>query len=105
MVAPDEPESGPLIQVLYNPERFTVNKSVQIAEITIPGLDSPVQQFVRGQAEKISFELFFDTTKFGMLDEVKDVRDETGKIYDLLKVRSETHAPPPCRKISRLSEP
>jgi len=92
-----EPERGAPIKVSFNPERYTVTKGVQLAEITIPGLDSPVQQYVRGQAEKISFELFFDTTQFGMLDDVKDVRTETGKIHDLLRVRSQTHAPPRCR--------
>jgi hypothetical protein len=92
-----KPEVGDEIKVRFNPERYTVNKSVQIAEITIPGLDSPVQQYVRGQTEKVSFELFFDTTEFGMLDSVKDVRQETRKIYDLMKVGSHTHAPPRCK--------
>ena len=83
-------------EVLFNPERYTLNKGVQIAEIAIPGLDSPILQFVRGQNEKITMELFFDTTEFGMLDDVKDVRVETRKIYDLTKINSETHAPPRC---------
>jgi Contractile injection system tube protein len=82
--------------VLFNPERYTLNKGVQIAEIAIPGLDSPVLQFVRGQNEKITMELFFDTTKNGMMDPVTDVRTETRKVYELLKINSETHAPPRC---------
>jgi hypothetical protein len=85
------------IEVLFNPERYSLNKGVQIAEIGIPGLDSPVLQFVRGQNEKITLELFFDTTEFGMVDNVKDVREESGKIYGLLKIHSETHAPPRCK--------
>jgi hypothetical protein len=44
----------------------------------------------------VSFELFFDTTEFGMVDGVKDVRDLTGAVYKLLKVTKETHAPPRC---------
>jgi nucleoid-associated protein YgaU len=90
------PEKGAPIKALFNPEKYTVTKGVQIAEIAIPGLDSPVQQFVRGLTEKISFDLFFDTTEFGMVDNVKDVRDETGKVYKLLKVQQDTHAPPRC---------
>jgi nucleoid-associated protein YgaU len=89
-------EDGETIEARFNPERFTVSKGVQIAEITIPGLDSPAQQFVRGQSEKISFELWFDTTEFGMVDNVKDVRDQTLEIFKLMRVRSETHAPPRC---------
>ena len=89
-------EQGKAIKARYNPERYTVNKAVQIAEIAIPGLDSPVQQFVRGQAEKITFELFYDTTELGTVDGVKDVRELTGEIYKLLKVTKGTHAPPRC---------
>jgi hypothetical protein len=55
-----------------------------------------VQQYVRGQTEKITLELFFDTTEFGMVDNVTDVRDYTGPVYQLTKVRSDTHAPPRC---------
>src|SRR4051794_7748490 len=87
-------ESGETIVALFNPERYTVNKSVQFAEIGIPGLDSPVLQFVRGQNEKITMDLFFDTTDQGMADDVTDVRDLSGAVYRLLKVDPETHAPP-----------
>ena len=87
------PEIGPEFEVLYNPERYTLNKGVQYAEINIPGLDSPVLQFVRGQNEKITVELFYDTTERGMVGNVTDVRTETVKIYDLLKILPSTHAP------------
>ena len=89
-------ETGERIPARFNPERYTLNRGVQIAEIAIPGLDSPVLQFVRGQNEKITMELFFDTTEFGMVDNVTDVRTYTSKIYALTKVNSETHAPPRC---------
>ena len=46
--------------VQYNPKEFSLEKSIQHGEINIPGLDAPLQQFVRGQAEKLSVELFFD---------------------------------------------
>jgi nucleoid-associated protein YgaU len=95
-INPESASNLPGFQALFNPERYTVNKSVQIAEIAIPGLDSPVQQFVRGQTEKITMELFFDTTDSGMVNNVQDVREQTKKIYQLLKVRSELHAPPRC---------
>ncbi len=90
------PERGQPIHALFNPERYTVNKAVQFAEVAIPGLDSPVVQFVRGQAEKITMDLFFDTTQYGMVEDVKDVRELTGQVYQLTKVHSETHAPPRC---------
>lgn len=88
------PERGNPITALFNPERYTVSKSLQLAEIGIPGLDSPVVQYVRGQNEKISMELFFDTTDSGMTGDVTDVRGMTTQIYQLLKVNGELHAPP-----------
>jgi hypothetical protein len=84
------------IEVQFNPEKYSLTKGVQLAEIDIPGLDSPVLQFIRGQNEKITLELFFDTTDLGMVDNVEDVRNQTVQIYDLLKIDSETHAPPRC---------
>ena len=84
------------IQVQFNPEKYSLTKGVQLAEIGIPGLDSPILQFVRGQNEKITLELFFDTTDFGIVDNPVDVRGQTVQIYDLLKIDSETHAPPRC---------
>jgi nucleoid-associated protein YgaU len=88
------PERGDSIKALFNPEKYTANRSVQFAEIAIPGLDAPVVQFVRGQSEKITLELFFDTTDKGMVDGVTDVRTLTSKVYGLMSVLSATHAPP-----------
>jgi nucleoid-associated protein YgaU len=87
------PEIGSPIKALFNPERYTVSKSVQLAEVAIPGLDAPVVQYVRGQNEKITMELFFDTTDLGMVDPVTDVRKLTNQIYQLLKVNGALHAP------------
>jgi hypothetical protein len=87
-------ENGITITAMFNPERYTVSKSLQLAEIGIPGLDAPVVQYVRGQNEKISRELFFDTTDAGMIGDVTDVRDKTTPVYQLMKVDGELHAPP-----------
>jgi hypothetical protein len=84
------------IDVEFNPTEYTLSKGAQIAEIGIPGLDSPILQFIRGQNEKLTLELFFDTTACGGLGEtgVTDVRTRTNSIYQLVKIQSETHAPP-----------
>jgi nucleoid-associated protein YgaU len=90
------------IPVQYNPTEFTLDKSAQIAEIPIPGLDAPLQQFVRGQAEKLTLDLFFDTTEQGMGDDAVSVTTRTDRIYQLIKIeptRGEPptrHAPPIC---------
>jgi nucleoid-associated protein YgaU len=54
-------------------------------------------QFVRGQNEKLSLYLFFDTTDQGMGDTAVDVRSLTDSIYQLGKIQPRTHAPPRLR--------
>jgi hypothetical protein len=88
----------PLIPVQFNPAEYTLSKGAQIAEIAIPGIDSPILQFIRGQNEKLTLELFFDTTQFGMgVAPVVDVRTLTQPVYQLVKIQSKTHAPPRVR--------
>jgi Contractile injection system tube protein len=82
--------------VLYNPTQYTTNKTVRYAEQAIPGLDSPVIQFVSGQTETIGFDLFFDTTDESQGGAPRPVTEETDKVYSLVKLRGEQHAPPVC---------
>lgn len=82
------------IPVQYNPAEFSFDKQARLAEIAIPGLDSPLQQFVRGEAEKLTMELFFDSTEDGMGDEATSVTTQTDRIYQLLKIERTRHAPP-----------
>jgi len=84
------------IPVQYNPTEFTLDRSVQIAEIPIPGLDSPLLQFVRGQNEKLTLDLFFDTTEGGMGADATSVTTLTDTIYQLTKIEPQRHAPPIC---------
>ncbi len=87
---------GPLVEVSFNPGEYTLNKAVQIAEVAIPGLDSPVLQFVRGQTETLAFDLFFDSTEGGMDQNATPVTQKTDQFYQLLKIDGKTHAPPVC---------
>src|SRR4051794_30736699 len=85
---------GKALDVLYNPTEYTLAKSNQIAEIAIPGLDSPLLQFIRGQTETMTVDLFFDTTDSGTDADAKSVTEKTDPFYKLIKIESETHAPP-----------
>jgi nucleoid-associated protein YgaU len=79
------------VEAQYNPAELSLGKSLQFAEIGIPGLDMPVVQFVRGQTETLSLELFFDTTEAGT-----PVTRRTDAVYQLAKIDGATHAPPIC---------
>ena len=92
----DSPRSPEMIEVQYNPTELSWDKSAQIAEISIPGLDAPLQQFIRGQAEKLTLELFFDTTDHGMGKGAVSVTTLTDRIYQLIKIEPTRHAPPVC---------
>ncbi len=95
-----------IIDVQFNPTQYTLNKGAQIAEIAIYGIDSPILQFVRGQNEKLTLDLFFDTTRppleqgeSSMGTAAEDVRNKTRSIYQLVKMQPKTHAPPRIRFI------
>jgi hypothetical protein len=83
-------------EVQFNPTEFSLDKGVQIAEIAIPGLDSPLLQFVRGQNEKMTVDLFFDTTESGMGPGATSVTTLTDRVYRLVKIEPARHAPPIC---------
>jgi len=85
------------LPVLLNPTEYTLTKGAQIAEIAIPGLDSPVLQFVRGQTQTLKLELFFDTTETGMDEGAADVRTLTNPFFELVRIQPKTHAPPRIR--------
>jgi hypothetical protein len=86
------------IDFQYNPSELSFQKGVQIAEIAIPGLDSPLLQFVRGQNETLTLDLFFDTTdETGIGGTPVSVLTKSDRIYQLVKIDPSTHAPPICR--------
>lgn len=86
------------IDVRYNPTELQFSKTVQLAEVAIPGLDAPILQFVRGQTETLELELFFDTTEHGTAGpDVVPVTERTDQFYQLLKINKHLHAPPVCR--------
>jgi hypothetical protein len=76
-------------KVMFNPEEYSLNKDNNFAAQAIPGLGSPILQFVHGNMRTLDMELFFDTFELN-----KDVRTETQRVVDLLTINSELHAPP-----------
>jgi nucleoid-associated protein YgaU len=99
------------INLQFNPTEMSFNKGAQIAEIAIPGLDSPILQFVRGQTETLTLDLFFDSTDTASggvplpggfevgAAPAEPVTKQTDRIYELLKIEPERHAPPTCTLI------
>ena len=84
-------EVGDKVLAKYNPNEFSIETRNQYQRTAMPGLPAPVTQFVSGEAQKLSFSLFFDSYEAGT-----DVRDETGKLTNLMRINSSLHTPPIC---------
>ena len=91
--------TGDSFPVMFNPEEYTLNQDNNFASQTVPGLSSPLLQFVNGNLRTLEMELFFDTylpySTGGTPP--RDVREETDKIIALMEIDSELHAPPVLR--------
>ena len=88
--------TGEQFEVLFNPEEYTLNKDNNFASQTIPGLSSPLLQFVNGNLRTLEMELFFDTylPLTTAPTPPRDVREETQKVVSLLDIDPDLHAPP-----------
>ena len=105
------PEKGKSLTVLFNPDEYSISRSVTYASHTVPGLDIPIAQFINGTADTLTMNLFFDTyaapeggdtaTQLSLLaasalPEVgkPDVRKYTQQVYGMMAVNGDLHAPP-----------
>ena len=80
-------------EVLFNPEEYTLNKDNNFASQTIPGLSSPLLQFVNGNLRTLEMELFFDTYDNDLIPK-PDVRDITNQFMNMMEIDGDLHAPP-----------
>jgi len=81
--------SGAELEVMFNPEEYSLNRDNNFASQAIPGLSSPLIQFAHGNLRTLDMELLFDT-----YEKLSDVRVETEKFVHLMEIDPELHAPP-----------
>jgi hypothetical protein len=81
--------SGASLDVMFNPEEYSLNRDNNFASQAIPGLSSPLIQFVHGNLRTLDMELLFDT-----YEKLSDVRTETDKFVHLMEIDPQLHAPP-----------
>ena len=88
-------KKGESLECKFNPNSYTMEKSVNYGEMKATGSGASIMQFVDGNAETLSMELFFDTSE---AEKPVDVREKYITYIDtLLAVDGELHAPPVCR--------
>ena len=78
----------------YAPSELAFSKSAQFAEVAIPGLEQPLLQFVRGDAETLNLELFFDSTQDGTGPAAVAVTQKVEAFHKLVQIQGNLHAPP-----------
>jgi hypothetical protein len=81
------------IPLRFNPTDYKLSKSNTFAEITIPGLETPPLQYVRGGSETLSVQALVDTS-----DTLDNVRTSyVDAVRNLMRPDSREHAPPVVR--------
>jgi hypothetical protein len=62
IVAGSQSVVGQSIPVMFNPTDYQITRNMSYAEIGVPGLAMPLLQFVRGEAQVLTLELFLDAS-------------------------------------------
>ena len=91
---------GTRFEVLFNPAEYSIEKGNTFQSTSLPGLATPVTQFVTGNADTLSMDLYFDTyaksSRHPNVVQKEDVRNYTRKIANLMEIDPTLHAPPIC---------
>lgn len=96
-------DQGKVIGVLFNPTEYSFERSNAYKAMPIPGLGTPLMQFVNGELDTLSMELFLDdyTDPEGPTSrEKRESRPLLTRLKDiskLLEIDRDLHAPPPVR--------
>jgi len=91
------------IRVLFNPFEYTIERANTFKASAIPGLSGPLLQFIQGEADVLSMELFLDDYT-DPRPSGKSVEQRLVELTRLLEIDPQLHAPPPVRFVwGRLS--
>jgi nucleoid-associated protein YgaU len=94
---------GKVISVLFNPTEYNFERTNSYKSTPVPGLGSPLLQFVNGECDVLSMDLFLDdyTDPNGPTSRTQREADPLGTrltdISKLLEIDRDLHAPPPVR--------
>ena len=98
-------KSGTRLLVLFNPAEYSLERNNAYKSTPVPGLASPLIQFVNGEAATLSMDLFLDdlSDPGGPPEDAqagrqaKSVEKRIDEIAGLLDIDRKLHAPPPVR--------
>jgi hypothetical protein len=85
------------VAVQFNPTDLGIDRGASFAELPVPGLRTPVLQFVRGEAGVLSLELFLDGTDTRASTRPDDtVEGRLEALRKFVEIDRDLHAPPVC---------
>ena len=99
----DGADKGKVISVLFNPTDYNFERTNSYKATPVPGLGTPLIQFVNGESDHLSMDLFLDdyTDPKGPTSlQQKEDQPLTKRLTDLtklLEIDRDLHAPPPVR--------
>ena len=99
----DGADRGKVITVLFNPTEYSFDKTNSYKASAVPGLGSPLLQFVNGESDSLTMDLFLDdyTDPEGPTSLLQRERDPLMKrlsdLARLMEIDRDLHAPPPVR--------
>lgn len=99
----DGADKGKVIAVLFNPTEYSFDRTNSYKASAIPGLGSPLLQFVNGECDQLNMDLFLDdyTDPDGPTSLLQRERDPLMKrlndLSRLMEIDRDLHAPPPVR--------
>jgi len=99
----DGADKGKIITVLFNPTEYSFERTNAYKATPVPGLGSPLLQFVNGEADQLSLDLFLDdyTDPDGPTSQQQKQKEPVVKriaaLSNLLNIDRDLHAPPPVR--------
>jgi nucleoid-associated protein YgaU len=91
------------IAVLFNPSEYSFERSNSYKAVPVPGLGTPLIQFVNGESDSLSMELFLDdyTDPLGPTSSAPGLPSSVAKrlkeLFQLLEIDRSLHAPSPVR--------
>ena len=90
------------VEVKFNPSEYSISRNMNYAEIQVPGLETPLLQFVRGEARTLSLELFLDASDriaAGQKASKENatplgIENDLSALRNLVTIGKDYHAPP-----------
>ncbi len=99
----DGADKGKRISVLFNPSEYSFDRSNSYKAVPVPGLGTPILQFVNGECDQLTMELFLDdyTDRQGPTSlRQKEAAPLATRLKDmsrLIDIDRDLHAPSPVR--------